>query len=95
MLISLKEINPNVKCYIEAAKNGHGTVVEEMLSNGMLVDKSAEHGYTALMLAAYTDKKEVISLWIKWGADVDKKIILPQQRFIGPHTETYLMPFKR
>ena len=73
MLISFKEINLNVKRFIEAAKNGHGTVVEEMLSNGMLVDKSAEHGYTALMLATYTDKKEVISLWIKWGADVDKQ----------------------
>lgn len=44
-----------------------------MLSNEMLVDKSAEHGYTALMLAVYTDKKEVIFLWIKWGADVDKQ----------------------
>lgn len=54
-----------------ASKDGHVTVVQELLSRGALVDAATKKGNTALHIASLAGQEEVVKLLIEHGASVN------------------------
>lgn len=54
-----------------ASKDGHVTVVSELLSRGALVDAATKKGNTALHIASLAGQEEVVKLLIQHNASVN------------------------
>lgn len=54
-----------------ASKDGHVTVVSELLSRGALVDAATKKGNTALHIASLAGQEEVVKLLIQHSASVN------------------------
>lgn len=54
-----------------ASKDGHVTVVQELLTRGAIVDAATKKGNTALHIASLAGQEEVVKLLIEHGASVN------------------------
>jgi ankyrin repeat protein len=57
------------KLYFEAAREGRTDLLGGMIKDGVPVDLRDEHGYTALIIAAYDDQPAAVDLLLEKHAD--------------------------
>ena len=56
-----------------AAKIGKQNRVQELINEGVDIDKRDNHGYTALMISAFNGTTETVKKLIEAGADVNAR----------------------
>ena len=63
----------NSKALIKAAREGHSTVVEQLVAAGAEVNRQDEDGLTALMHAARGGHSTVVEQLVAAGAEVNRQ----------------------
>lgn len=76
--------------FIELCKSGNTEKVKEAIIDGANVNAKGNHGYTALMWAAWRGHTQIAELLIKYGAEVNAKTTGGNTALIlaGKNTET-------
>ena len=61
----------NSRALIKAAREGHSTVVEQLVAAGTKLDGRGYHGLTALMYAARGGHSAIVAQLVAAGAEVN------------------------
>ncbi len=59
---------------LDAATKGHAQIAKLLLENGAKVDIGDDYGYTPLYYAIWNEDEESIRMFIKAGADINKRV---------------------
>ena len=59
-----------------AAYAGHAHVIPVLMAGGALIDVGVANSWTALTIAAREGHEDCVAELIKFGADIEKKVVL-------------------